>query len=108
MLADELAISAAGRTASQELLAVEHGARRVARRQDLLVVRELAVDQPADEVDALEVEEDLVARLGEDELDRVVGVGQDPDELAEGAGRDDDARLLDRVERSSIVLTAIR
>ena len=44
----------------QELLAIEDGARRVGRWQDLLIVRELAVDQPADEVDPLEVEQDLV------------------------------------------------
>ena len=62
----------------EELLAVEDGARRVGLRQDLLVVRELAVDQPADEVDALEVEQDLVAARGEHDLDRVVGVGEDP------------------------------
>ena len=62
----------------QQLLAVEDGPRRVRRRQDLLVVRELAVDEAADEVDALEVEQDLVAGLGEDDLDGIVRVGQDP------------------------------
>ena len=82
----------------QELLAIEHGPGRVGLRQDLLVVRELAVDQPADEVDAVEVEQDLVAAAGQDDLDRVVDVGQDPGELVEGAGRDDDARLGHGVE----------
>ena len=82
----------------QELLAVEDGPRRVLLRHDLLVVRELAVDQPAHEVDAVEVEQDLVATAGQDDLDRVVDIGQDPGELVEGAGRDDDARLGDGVE----------
>ena len=82
----------------QELLAIEHGPRRVRGRHDLLVVRELAVDQPADEVDAVEVEQDLVLAGGEDDLDRLVDVGEDPRQLVEGAGRDDDARLRDRVE----------
>ena len=83
---------------AQELLAIEDGPRRVALRHDLLVVRELAVDQPADEVDAVEVEQDLVAAAGEDDLDRVVDVGQDPGQLVERPGRDDDARLGDGVE----------
>ena len=61
----------------EQLLAVEDGAGRVRLRHDLLVVRELAVDEPADEVDALDVEQDLVAAGGEHDLDRVVGVGQD-------------------------------
>ena len=61
MLADSWAMSAAGRTARRS-----SSRSRTARvawlvGQDLLVVRELAVDQPAHEVDALEVEEDLVA-----------------------------------------------
>ena len=83
---------------AQQLLAIEDGPRRVRLRQDLLVVRELAVDEPADEVDALEVEQDLVAAAGEDDLDRVVGVGQDPRQLVERPGRDDDARLRDGIE----------
>ena len=82
----------------QELLAVEDRPGRVARRHDLLVVRELPVDEPADEVDALEVEQDLVARRGQDDVDRVVDVGQHAGQLVEGPGRDDDARLRDRVE----------
>ena len=90
MLADELAIRAAGRDGAEELLAVELGATRVTGREDLLVVGELAVDQPGDEVDPVEVEQHLVAGLGEDELDGVVGVGQDPAQLRQGAGRDDD------------------
>ena len=45
-------------------------------RHDLLVVGELAVDEPAHEVDAIEVEQDLVAAAGQDDLDRVVDVGQ--------------------------------
>ena len=63
---------------AQELLAIEDRPRRVGLGHDLLVVRELAVDEPADQVDALEVEQDLVAPAGEDDLDRVVDVGQDP------------------------------
>ena len=82
----------------QELLAVEDGPGRVAGRDDLLVVRELAVDQPADEVDPVEVEQDLVRAAGQDDLDRVVDVGQDPGQLVERPGRDDDARLRDGVE----------
>ena len=65
---------------------------------DLLVVRELAVDQPADEVDAVEVEQDLVLAGGQHDLDRVVDIGQDPGELVECPGGDDHARLRDRVE----------
>ena len=91
----------------EELLAIEHGPRRVGRRQDRLVVRVLAVDQAAHQVDALEVEEDLVPRVGEDDRDRVVDVGEDAAQLVKRPGRDDDARLLDRVE-DGIVLTAIR
>ncbi len=88
-----------GRTdGTQELLAIEDGPRRVALRHDLLVVRELAVDEPADEVDPIEVEEDLVALAGEHDLDRVVDVGQDPEQLVERPGRDDHARLGDGVE----------
>ena len=82
----------------EELLAIEDGARRVGLRQDRLVVRELAVDQPADEVDALEVEQDLVAGLGEHDVDRVVGVAEDPHELVERARRHDDAGVADRIE----------
>ena len=99
MFAAALAISAASRTALRQVLAIDDRAGRMALRQDLLIVRELAVDEPADEVDALEVEQDLVLARGEDHVDRVVDVGQDPAELVERAGRDDDARLLDRVER---------
>ena len=62
-----------GRTdCPQQLLAVEHGPGRVGRRDDLLVVRELTVDQAADEVDPVEVEQDLVATAGQDDLDRLV------------------------------------
>ena len=82
----------------QELLAIEDRPRRVGLGHDLLVVRELAVDEPADEVDPVEVEEDLVAAAGEDDLDRIVDIGEDPRELVEGSSRDDDARLGDRVE----------
>ena len=64
MLAELLAMSAAGPDGPQQLLALELGARGVALRQDLLVVGELAVDEPADEVDALEVEQHLVASPG--------------------------------------------
>ena len=98
MFADSWAMSAAGRTARRQLLAIEDGPRRVLLRDDLLVVRELAVDEPADEVDALEVEQDLVAAAGEDDLDGVARVGQDPRQLVEGAGRDHDARLRDGIE----------
>ena len=98
MFADSWAISAAGRTARSS-----SSRSRTARvvwlcGHDLLVVRVLAVDQAADEVDALEVEQDLVACAGQHDLDRVVDVGQDPGQLVERPGRDDDARLLDRVE----------
>ena len=82
----------------EEVVAVELDARRVRRRQDLLVVGELPVDEAADEVDALDVEEDLVLLGREDHLDRVVSVGQDPGQLGVRAGGDHDARLLDRVE----------
>ena len=98
MLADSWAISAAGRTARRSS-SRSRTARVVWRLgHDLLVVRELAVDQPADQVDAVEVEQDLVAPAGQDDLDRVVDVGQDPGQLVEGPGRDDDARLRDGVE----------
>ncbi len=83
---------------SQQLFAIEHGARRVAGRHDLLVVRELAVDQPADQVDPVEVEQDLVLAGGEDDLDRVVDVGQDPGELVERPRRDHHAGLGDGIE----------
>ena len=92
----------------EQLLAIEHGPRGVGLGHDLLVVRELAVDQPADEVDALEVEQDLVAARGEHDLDRVVDVGEDPRQLVEGARRDDDARLRAPASRIGTVLTAIR
>ena len=84
MLADAWAISAASRTALSS--SSRSSTARVAwrRRQHLLVVRELAVDQPAHEVDALEVEQDLVPGLGQHDLDRVVGVGQDPRQLVRG------------------------
>ena len=88
MFADSWAMSAAGRTARRSS-SRSRTARVVWRlRQDLLVVRELAVDQPADEVDALEVEQDLVLGRGEDDLDRVVGVGEDPRQLVERPCRD--------------------
>ena len=83
---------------AQELLAIEDGPRGVALRHDLLVVRELAVDEPADQVDPVEVEEDLVPAAGEHDLDRVVDIGQDPGQLVERPGRDDHARLGDGVE----------
>ncbi len=70
----------------------------MARRQDLLVVRELAVDEARHEVDALEVEQDLVAGLGQHELDGVVGVREDPAELAQRPRRDDDRRGFDGIE----------
>ena len=98
MLADSWAISAAGRTARRSSSRSRIGPRRVALGHDLLVVRELAVDEAADQVDAVEVEQDLVAAAGQDDLDRVVDVGQDPGELVERPGRDDDARLGDGVE----------
>ena len=66
--------------------------------QDLLVVGELAVDEPAHEVHALEVEQDLVAAGRQDDIHRLVDVGEDPGQLGERPGGDDEARLLDRVE----------
>ena len=54
----------------EELLAIEDGPRRVARRQDRLVVRVLAVDQAGDEIDPVDVEQELVPRVGEDDRDR--------------------------------------
>ena len=98
MLADSWAMSAAGRTARRSSSRSSTARVVWAVGHDLLVVRELAVDEPADEVDAVEVEQDLVAAAGQDDLDRVVDVGQDPGELVERAGRDDDARLRDGVE----------
>ena len=71
---------------------------RVRRRQDLLVVRELAVDEAADEVDALEVEDDLVLGRCQDDVDGIVAVRQHALELVVRAGRDHDRRLLDRIQ----------
>ena len=95
----------------EQLLAVELGAAWRGRRQDLLVVRELAVDQPADEVDALDVEQHLVARLGEHELDRVVGIGEHAHELGEGPRRDrpprrssTGSRIVDRPHGDPVVV----
>ena len=98
MLADSWAMSAAGRTARRS--SSRSSTARVVWLcgHDLLVVRELAVDQPADEVDPVEVEEDLVAAAGQDDLDRVVDVGQDPRQLVERTGRDHDAGLRDGIE----------
>ena len=98
MLADELAISAAGRTARRSSSRSNSARLAWLAGQDLLVVRELAVDQARDEVDPVEVEQHLVAGLGEHELDGVVRVGEDPAQLVEGAGRDDDRDGLDGVE----------
>ncbi len=107
MLADELAISAAGRTARRSSSRSSSARRRVARRQDLLVVRELAVDQARDEVDPVEVEQDLVAGLGEHELHGVVGVGEDPASSSSArAGMTTEAASTG--SRMSIVRTAIR
>ena len=44
------------------------------------------------------MEEDLVARVSENDRDGIIDIGQDPAQLMERASRDDDARLLDRVE----------
>ena len=52
MLADSWAMSAASRTALSSSSRSSDRAGRVGLGQDLLVVRELAVDEPADEVDA--------------------------------------------------------
>ena len=82
----------------QQLLAVELGTACVARRQHLLVVGELAVDQARDQVDAVQVEQDLVAGRGEDQLHGIIGVGQDPPQLVERASGDHDRSRLDRVE----------
>ena len=77
-------------------------------RQDLLVVGELAVDEPAHEVDALEVEQDLVAGLGEDELDRVVGVGEDRGSSSVRARAGITTLVSSTGSRIVIVFTAIR
>ena len=45
---------------------------------DLLVVGELAVDQPAHEIYTLEVEQDLVATRREEDVHRLGRVGEDP------------------------------
>ncbi len=82
----------------EQLVTVDGGFRREALRQHLLVVWKLAVDQPADQVYALEVEKDLVAARREDDIDRVFCVGQDARELVERSGGNHDARLLDRVQ----------
>ena len=110
MLADSWAISAAGRTARSS-----SSRSRMARvvwvcGHDLLVVRELAVDQPADQVDPVEMEQDLVAACRQDDLDRVFDVGQDPGQLDEGARRDDHAGLRhwikdrDGLDRDAVVV----
>ena len=107
MLADSWAMSAAGRTARSS--SSRSSTARVAWLcgSDLLVVRELAVDEPADEVDAVEVEEDLVARRGEHDLDRVVDVGQDPgSSLRARAGMT--TLVSGTASRIGTVLTAIR
>ena len=44
----------------EQLVAVHDDARRVGRRQHLLVVRELTVDEAADELGALHLEDHLV------------------------------------------------
>ena len=98
MLADSWAIRAAGRTARRS-----SSRSRTARvvwlvRHDLLVVGELPVDQPADQVDPVEVEEDLVPAARQDDLDRVVDVGQDPGQLVERPRRDDHAGLRHGIE----------
>ena len=54
----------------EQLLAIDDRAGRMTLRQDLLVVRELAVDEPAHEVDPLEMEQDLVLARRQDDIDR--------------------------------------
>src|SRR3972149_6459653 len=59
----------------KQLGPLDHRPRRVARGQDLLVIGELPVDEARHDVDALKVEEHLVACRGEDHVDRVVAGG---------------------------------
>ena len=61
-------------------------------------MRELPVDQPADQVDPLQVEQDLIPCRRKDDIDRVVGVGEDPGQLVERASRNYHAGFLDRIE----------
>ena len=68
------------------------------RRQDLLVVRELSVDQAADDVGAFDVEEDLALGAGEHDVDRIVRVCQHAHQLGVGTCRHHEARVLDRVD----------
>jgi hypothetical protein len=56
----------------QQLVAIDRGPGREALRQDLLVVGELAVDESADQVDALDVEQDLISARRQDDVDRIV------------------------------------
>ena len=107
MLAEALAMSAASRTALSSSSRSTTARVVWPLRQDLLVVRELAVDQAADQVDPLEVEEDLVAGRGEHDLDRVVGVVEDP--LSSFSDRAGTTRLVSSTgSRIGSVLTAIR
>ena len=92
----------------EEVVAVQLDARRVGRRQDLLVVRELAVDEAADQVDALDVEEDLVLLGGEDDLDRVVRVGRARAPAPRTSGRARRRSSPRRRRGPAIVVIAIR
>ena len=111
MLADELAMQAGQADGLEQLVAVDHRPGRVALRQDLLVVRELAVDQAADEVDAVEVEQDLVAGRRQDDLDRVVRVGEDARSARAATGpgsttlvSSTGSRIGDRLDRDPVVV----
>jgi hypothetical protein len=69
----------------------------VAGRDDGLVVRELALDQPADEINALDVEEHLALVRGHRDLDRRLGIRQDAHQLGvRTPGHDDHDLRVDR------------
>jgi hypothetical protein len=76
--------------ARQERLAIDDCARAVGSRDDRLVVRELSLDQPADEIDPLHVEQDLALVRRHGDLDRCFGVGQDSHQLGVGSTRHHD------------------
>ena len=88
-----------GRTnCSEEFVTIDDGAGRVRRGHHRLVVRELTVDEAAHEIHALEMEEDLVARLGQDDLDGAVIVGEHAHELHQCPGGHDDAGVSNGIE----------
>ncbi len=68
----------------------------MAAGHDLLVVGELAVDEPAHQLDGVDVEDHLAPGRCQHDVHRVVRVGQDAHELDVRASGDDQAGVLDR------------